>query len=106
MIVPPAASTEAPDDPIQCKFLDYHHAHPEVYEELARLSAYAFSHGQRHLGVKLLIERLRWTMHIEKGDEEFKINNVFSSRYARLLLENENLPDDFFELRVLAYERK
>jgi hypothetical protein len=57
----------------------------------ARLRAEGVSAGKR-CSIPLLFERVRWFYMVETtGDEaaDFKINNNFASRYARLIMENE-----------------
>jgi len=87
---------------IQERFEQYHIEHPEVYAYLIRLAREVRGRGFIHYGVKTLWERLRWHFQIEKGDEEFKLNNNFHSRYARKLM--RDFPDEFggfFETREL-----
>jgi hypothetical protein len=102
---------EAPGEPeaasrsIQQAFLNFDEAHPEVYEYLMRLTGEVRDRGFKHYGVKALWERLRWHFQIEKGmGEDFKLNNNFSSRYARKMMKEHPELADFFELRVLRAE--
>ena len=56
----------------------------------------------KRYGIGGLWERLRWHFHIEQGlGDDFKLNNDFRSRYARLLLEDHPELGAFFELREL-----
>jgi hypothetical protein len=84
--------------------LAFHRAHPEVLEELIKLTEQAKAAGRRKIGVKMLWERLRWTMKIERGLEDFKLNNNYHAHFARLIADRR--PDlagmfEFRELRTL-----
>jgi hypothetical protein len=85
---------------IQQRFEDFHAVHPEVYRELVRLARVAKSRGRRRYSIDALMHVVRWTFDFEH-DGEFKINNDFSSRYARLIAEREPDLADFFETRKL-----
>lgn len=93
--------TEIYTDKIQLAFNKYHSEHPEVYEQLVRLTYEWKNHGGVKLGMKTLYERIRWEWHVGdiKDDAGFKLNNNFTAIYARKIM-NEN-PDlkGIFELR-------
>jgi len=85
---------------IQERFEKFHSENPKVYEILVRFAREAKQAGQKKLGVKLLVERARWElMFFTKTDDGFKINNSYTSRYARLIMDQEPDLKDFFELR-------
>ena len=86
------------------KFWAFHAAHPEVYDELVRLARMGVVAGRHRLGIKQLFEVLRWNRTIQglpDDDEEFKLNNSYTSRYARLIMAQEPGLGDVFETRVL-----
>jgi len=85
------------------QFLAFHEANPIVYATLARLARYARQRGRHRLGVKMLWERMRWELTIETDDatSDYKLNNNYHSRYARLLMETEADLAGMFELRAL-----
>ncbi len=87
---------------LQEQFEEYHGLHPEVFGHLVALARKMRDRGFRHYSVKTLWEVLRWHFDIEKGDNDFKLNNNFHSRYARKIM--ADFPDEFagfFELRDL-----
>lgn len=86
---------------IEERFVAFHARHPEVYAALVRLALDAKAAGRRKLGIRTLWERLRWEMHVEKGDNDFALNDHFTSRYVRKL--TAEYPDltGFFETRGL-----
>ena len=87
---------------IQDRFDDFHRDHPDVYQELARLARILKSKGRTHYSIDALMHVVRWNYVISgEPSEDWKLNNDFSSRYARLLMEQEQDLTGFFELRRL-----
>ena len=85
---------------IQERFEKFHSDHPHVYEILVKFAKEAKKSGKTKLGTKLLVERARWElMFLTKSEDSFKINNSYTSRYARLIMEQEGELEDFFNLR-------
>lgn len=82
-------------------FWAFHQANPEVYLELEKLSLQWFSVGHKHGSMKMFYEYLRYNRGIQTVSEDFKLNNNYHSRYARLLIEKHPELKDFFELREL-----
>lgn len=87
---------------IQQSFEHFHHTHPEVYDYLVGLAHKLINRGYTHYGIGSLYEHARWHFEFEqKEHEEFKLNNNYRSRYARLIMEQEPELRTFFELRHL-----
>ena len=89
------------------RFIDFHRANPHVAKNLRTLAFQLKAAGRSRIGMKLLVEKLRWeylvkTEHVAK---EYTINNDFTSRYARLLMQEPNLAG-LFETRSLRDERE
>ena len=87
---------------IDAAFWNFHTNHPEVYEGLVRL---AYQADRDRLGIKMLFEVLRWEWIIRglpDDAEEFKLNNNYTSRYARLIMESEPGLEGVFETRRLT----
>ena len=96
-----------PSDPIEEAFRDFHARHPEVAEYMTGLSFDLLYRGRNHYGVKAVYERARWHFQVEKDmGEEFKLNNNYHSRYARLIMRENPQLEGFFELRKLKNERE
>ena len=89
-------------DTIGQAFHEFHGEHPEVYELLVMLARRARKRrpGQM-IGAKALWERARWEFTWERQDSEYKLNNNFTSRYARLIAKREKDLADAFEFRKL-----
>lgn len=87
-------------DQIQESFLEFHTAHPGVFDEIVRLTRQARDAGQTRTSMKRIFEVLRWSRHVAGGrEDEFKLNNNFTAHYARLVgIQHPDLAD-MFELR-------
>jgi hypothetical protein len=87
---------------IQERFEAFHALNPKVYAALRALALEMVRNGVKQYGIKGLTEKLRWEFAMQTKGDTFKICNSYTSRYARLLVENEPALKDFFELRVLT----
>lgn len=88
---------------IQERFEAFHRLHPEVYVEFKRIAGDLSARGCQHYGAKAIMEVIRFHRAMNGRDdiEEFKINNNFSSRYARMLMDEDGRFATFFEIREL-----
>jgi len=84
------------------RFAEFHEQNPLVYQELLRLARQAKDIGIRKLGIRMLWEVMRWNFLIRtaRPDGDFKLNDHYHSRYARMLNEEPDLKGSF-ELREL-----
>jgi hypothetical protein len=92
------------DDPrsLDERFEDYHAAHPEIYREFARLARLLRDRGHDHYGAKGLFEALRFHHAVDsRPGDLYKLNNNYTSRYVRLLVEEQPEFEGFFETRKL-----
>jgi hypothetical protein len=89
---------------IQRRFEAFHDAHPQVYAGLVILARQGDRAGRTKIGMKMLFEVLRWEWVIAglpDDAEEWKLNNNYTSRYARLIMEQEPDLVGIFETREL-----
>lgn len=87
---------------IQDQFLAFHRLNPWVYRELVSLARQMKARGRQEIGIGMLWEVLRWNYYQQTaGDSEWKLNNNFRSRYARLIMASEPDLFDIFETRIL-----
>lgn len=92
-----------PELTIDAKFRAFHAANPQVYAALLRLACAYAEKGARQIRVKWLWEELR-NLGIETtGTGGYGLNNIFTSRYARLLAQEPGL-GGLIELRQLKAE--
>lgn len=91
---------------IQESFEAFAAANPWVEEELVKLTRDLVNRGRKKVGVGMLWEVLRWHYVRTTADatSEFRLNNNFRSRYARII--EAKYPDlaGVFEKRVLRAE--
>ena len=87
------------------KFLEFHSRHPEVYDALSLL-AHQWRRQKPHarLGIKMLMERVRWELALGARDESPRLNNNHSAFYARLLMAQEPALEGMFMLKKQRYE--
>lgn len=89
---------------IEERFQAFHAAHPFVFDALVRLAREAKARGCRRIGAKALWERARWDLWLEVGGEPYRLNNDFTSRYARLIADTHPELAPLFEFRALTEE--
>lgn len=95
------AQTELWPSQIEARFQVYHKANPGVFRLFVAFAEQAKQAGRRRIGAKAIAERIRWECAVQSKDDGFKLNNVYVSRYARLV--GKERPDlaDMFETRQL-----
>lgn len=107
---PPPGEPEEPDEPqrggsLDQRFQRYHKLHPQVYQLFREFALQLWAAGRRRAGAKQIFERIRWELAIKpdprESGEGFKLNNIFTSRYARLLVAERPELAEFFEFRKL-----
>ncbi len=101
---PPVAEYGEPEDngSIDAAFERFHADHPEVYAEFLRLALMLLGRGHKWYSADGILHVVRFHTAVNPNhDAGFKINNNFSSRYARLLAQNDERFADFFEFRRL-----
>jgi hypothetical protein len=88
---------------IKEQFDAFHTTNPTVLDELVDLADQLFLHGYTRGSMKMLFEVLRWERMLETDDpsSEFKLNNNYTSHYARLVVQTYPRFEGFFETRNL-----
>jgi hypothetical protein len=71
------------------QFSFFHVRNPHVFEALERMAGEMASRGRKRIGVKMLVEVLRYEYYLETSDpnSEFKVSNNYTALYARLLID-------------------
>ena len=96
------ASLFAPS--IESRFETFHARHPDVYDKLVALAFTAAWYGRTRIGIGMLFEVLRWEWTLAglpDDAEQWKLNNNYRSRYARLIMADHPELDGLFEVREL-----
>ena len=97
------AQTSLFEATIQERFLRFHADNPHVYDHLVRIIREAQAGGVERLGIGMLWEVLRWKVLLRtvRVEGDFKLNDHYRSRYARMIMQNEPDLADIFETRGL-----
>lgn len=89
------------------QFEEFHAAHPDVWQLFRRFATQIRDQGSNTYGAKSIMERIRWHYATSsQGTETFKINNNFTSRYVRKMIEADPSYETFFETRKLLSKKK
>lgn len=86
---------------LEAEFQAFHAANPHVYDKLVKMTRQAQARGHRQIGISMLFEVLRWESLITTTDTDYKLNNNYRSRYARLIMKLNPDLDGIFELREI-----
>ena len=81
------------------KFEIYHAENPVVYELFKEFARKARNAGFDSYSSKAIFERLRWHMNIETKGDPFKLNNNYTSFYARMMMDDLPAYNTFFNTR-------
>jgi hypothetical protein len=89
---------------IQQRFELFSSLNPWIYKRLCELARKANKNGHSRIGMTTLWEVLRWDSYEQVFDPTsgFKLNDHFTSRYARKIMENEPDLKGIFETRKLT----
>lgn len=87
-------------------FAEFDAANPWLYARFREIALGLIAAGKRRYSSKTIICVLRYEHDVRTNStDEFKINDVVTSRYARKFLEEFPEHAGFFELRELRAER-
>lgn len=92
------------EDPIDARFVEFHHANPHVYARLVAMARQWRNAGHDKCSIDMLFHLLRWEHGIATTGDQFRLNDHFTSRYARLIAANEPDLSGLFNTRTLKSE--
>lgn len=72
----------------------------EVCALFSEIALKIIAQGWSHYSARAILHRIRWHMHIEKGDRSFKCNNNWTPRLSRWWLQAHPEHAGFFETRT------
>lgn len=90
-------------DTIAERFRQFHSDNPHVYGHIEKLVLALHKKGRYRFGMKAIWEQLRWRVllgHVRVRGP-YRLNNIFTSRYARMFLEKHPGFRGFFRTRRL-----
>ena len=82
-------------------FWEFHDANPNVYKKLVQMTRDLKAQGHSKVGMQMLFEVIRWKSMLRTKSNDYKMNNNYGSRYARLIMDNEADLKDIYETRRL-----
>ena len=88
------------ETPADRRFREYHKQNPHVYGAFCRAALSLIAAGRDHYGAKAIFEKIRFDSIIS-GNDEFKINNNYVSRYSRMFERQHPEHAGFFRKREL-----
>jgi hypothetical protein len=80
-------------------FYKWHNKNPFVWKAIENIFLDKAKNGQKRIGLKEIFEELRQTIIKEKNDDEWKLNNNWTSAYARILAFKYPELSHFLEIR-------
>ena len=87
---------------LQQRFERFHARNPHVYAALVAIARRMVKAGKSRIGIKQIYEVLRYERLIyTRSDDGHRLNNNFTSRYARLIIAQEADLSNVFETREL-----
>lgn len=97
---------------IQQAFDEFHKNNPLVYRHFKRMALEAIGKKKKKLSSKMIINVIRWEIYMETIEltlftdnegkkNKFKINDAYTSRYARLFTDEFPQHREIFNMREL-----
>lgn len=100
--LPPVVAVQhAADDDLDARFTRWIDANPHVLDLFVTLALQLQRTGRRHYGAKAIVEQMRWLYATQTTDEEFNLNNNYTSRLARAAVKRRPELAAMFEFRNL-----
>ena len=87
------------------RFIPYHEKNPSVYETFKNFTLRAIAKGFKHCSADFIFHVIRWeTGQSDERQEPFKVNNNYTSLYARMFINEHPQHKEFFRLRKSKYD--
>lgn len=91
-------------DTIEGRFMLFHLHNPGVYQRLVQMARDWKANGRTRGSINMFFEVLRYERGLVTKGDDFKVNNNFRSRYARMIMQDEPGLRGFFDTRELQSE--
>lgn len=95
---------EATGQSIDEAFVKFHACNPGLYQTLVKISMSLLERGFNQFSFEIVWQHARWlsVVEVERLDcDPYKLNDIYSSRYSRLLMKQEPALRTFFRTRRL-----
>lgn len=86
---------------LDARFEKFHKDNPKIMELFLHFARQAKDSGLKRMGAKAIMERIRWHISVDTIGSDFKCNNSYTSRYARLAVKEIPELKGLFEMREL-----
>ncbi len=86
------------DNATESRFERYNAENPAVYAAFKRFAFELINGGRTRFGANAIIERIRWQSMV-RGNDSFKVNNIFAPFYARLFMRDYPQHKGIFSVR-------
>lgn len=86
------------------KFCSYHSANPQVYEAFKKFTLRTIKKGFKNYSAKGIFELVRWHSGITADNDVFKVNNNYTSFYARLFEKDYPDHEGYFRKRTSKFD--
>lgn len=97
---------ELTGESIRESFEKFNKDNPLVYDTFRQMALKAINSGRTKLSSKMIVNVIRWEVYLETNDANFKINDSFTSYYARHFIAEFPQHVDKFATRKLRNEEK
>lgn len=87
--------------PTDQAFYAFHNANRWIVVELEKIAWEMIRSGHKKIGIQACIEIFRWETRRHTISNDFKMNNNFASRYARMIMDRNPHWGQVFEIRKL-----
>jgi hypothetical protein len=81
------------------RFKEFHQENPHIFKEFKQLAYKMKKAGRKKYSAQAIIYVIRFNQDLKTTGDVFKINNDFTSIYARLLMYRDLSMENFFEIR-------
>lgn len=85
-------------------FCSYHRKNPHIFQKFEELTLQTIAKKFKHYSAKGILELIRWHSGISSDGDCFKVNNNYSSFYARLFEAKYPEHKDFFRNRKSKFD--
>jgi hypothetical protein len=85
-------------------FRKFHQENPDVFWLFQKFAEQALKAGCSEFGAKAIWERMRWHSLVETRGDNYKLNNSYTTYYARLLELTDERFLGFFEFRPAHWD--
>ncbi len=86
---------------ITIAFRKFHKQNPHVYKYFKRYTKQLIRSGKKVTSSKMILNRIRWEIYWENQKGDYRINDAFTSRYARKFIREHPKHRHVFNLREL-----